>query len=431
MRSSTGEPSTNGDPLSLFVNDYGNPVPDIKRFSQNCDNIIIHSPNIEDIPEEPFVLRPPYEPYYHAFNKSYERPSNVPSVPFSPNIHEQNTPIDIEESSEDESSDKYDFDIFKFASKQIQKIQYSIQSQECLEIMQEKRQIINSIENQTEIYIENQPIEIQFTPKPVIEHSHFSTQVFDLEPKPIEEQYYEEEEIQDDIRFNEGHLTSTSDLNLDAVQIRPKTKSSTPKSHSSDHKKPRVPGLLPPPMTIQEMHTPNTLQGVRRVGGIYSNATLKKNPGRNQMTDDFIRNMLSQQKQEKEQQQQKPMTNCCVAAAMGNSFRPLYTEFGTKEPPKIHWMSFPGLNISPFETPPTNTEEYLLKQKKKQEAQPNAVENEAIAINYCEICKTRFTDAAAHRASENHMKCARGCNWKDLDDLFKDINEKFVRELDQ
>lgn len=430
MRRGDGDPGHSGDPLSAFINEFGRKNQDINDFSQNYDNLINQNANTDSLQEKPIVFRQPYEPYYHATNTVYSRPSHIPSFPITNNIFEQNSPINIETSSDSDSFDLNDIDLFKMQNIRTP-TNFQMEIHPSFEISQMKIEREKIIQSQPEIYIENIQKSIEQEPQIHLNHTHSTTEVFDLPPQIEEPVQFEEEEE----RYFEGHLTSTSDLDLQSVQVRTPTsaKLASPKPHSSEHhhhnsQKQQQQGLIPPPLSIQEMKTPSTLQGIRH-HGIYSNVTLKKVPGRPQMTDDFIRNALNQ-KSAKEAPPQKPLQNCCVAAAMGNSFRPLYTEFGNKEPPKIHWMSFPGLNISPFEKPPTNTEEYIAKQKKKQEAQPNAVENEAIAINYCEICKTRFTDAVAHRASENHIKCARGCNWKELDDLFKDINEKFVKELD-
>ena len=276
-------------------------------------------------------------------------------------------------------------------------------------------------------------------------------EIFDLEPRFIEERDSECDEI-----YDEGHLTSTSDLDLIGVpdEILPQTPKSSKreikpdKSPSQRHAKiqasplilpspvPQKASLLPPPVMIQEFQTPTSFHGLRRPGLFQGG--FKKGPMKSRMTDEEIADALAPTKHKQipkansqpEGPPQKPLTNCCVAAAMNGNFRPLYTEYGNKERAKIHWMSFPGFNLSPFENPPTNIDDYLMKQKKKKEAGPNAVENEAIAINYCEICKSKFTDAVSHRASELHQQRAALCNWSDIENLFKDLNAKFVKELD-
>ena len=305
-----------------------------------------------------------------------------------------------------------------------------------------------------------------------LNRSNVSFTIFDIEPhEETEENLSTNDDDMNIEMYEEAHLTSTSDLDiLGSVSQAEEEKTpkilKTPESKKITLFSPSVTNsLLSPkhnhhtregllrnshqnmsqsPIIHETIQVPTTLQGLRRP--MFMSPTLKKGTNRPRMTEEDIINALApltktptQSPQPKNKQllmqdphqtPQKPLTNCCVAAAMGGNFRPLYTEFNKKERPKIHWTSFPGLSLSPFETPPTNVEEYLLKQKKKQESGPNAVENEAIAINFCEICKSKFTDAAQHRASELHQQRAAMCNWKDIDDLFQDLNEQFVKELD-
>ena len=262
--------------------------------------------------------------------------------------------------------------------------------------------------------------------------------------------------------YDEAHLTSTSDLDIQ-VSV-----SETENSHQN-HSRPKEtkpaarfsPILLKPanqshkkqipashsPLTFETMPLSPSLHGLRRPNLISSpnmkilnaqqqidaeimNALKPSLRSKPDLTKNVSENRSPVPSKEQPDAPKVPLTNCCVAAAMGGNFRPLFTDFNHKERPKLHWVSFPGFSLSPFDHPPSNVEEYLLKQKKKQESGPNAVENEAIAINFCEICKSKFVDAASHRASELHKQRAALCNWKDIDDLFHDMNEKFVKELD-
>jgi len=222
----------------------------------------------------------------------------------------------------------------------------------------------------------------------------------------------------DDIFIEEGFLSSSSDF----IELNPcnNHEKSIEVSKNSPKTKTRV---LHEPMQIIDHVVPSNVQSLRKVeGNVYHGK--KANDKFVMEENNLLKKLQSSSKHQASSQ--KPMKNVCVAATMGGSFRPMFTEFKS-DLPKIYWMSFPGFMLSPFELTPTNIEEYLLKQKKKQESGPNIANDEAIAINYCEICKAKFTDALTHRNSDLHQQRSSQCNWKELDQLFEKINERFLK----
>ena len=123
---------------------------------------------------------------------------------------------------------------------------------------------------------------------------------------------------------------------------------------------------------------------------------------------------------------QKPLQNCCVVSDNYREFQPMFTIFNqSNQKPKIHWMSFPGFHMSPFEIPPIGIDEYLKKEKKIISSKKKAVTEEAIHVNYCDICKVKYENATQHRASEYHKKNVESFNWENLDSFIDQINSKF------
>ena len=122
---------------------------------------------------------------------------------------------------------------------------------------------------------------------------------------------------------------------------------------------------------------------------------------------------------------EKDITTCCVAADINGQLKPNCIVFGqNNEIPKIHWMSFPGFHLSPFEEPPVDIDNYLAKSRKKILAKPKENKDEAISFNYCSICKMSYDSVSEHRESEEHKRNVELYNWSTLDDYIDKINEK-------